>query len=267
VIGGRTRLFVLLGRPVAHSLSPAMQNAAFQALGLDAVYAALDCAPEDTFALAMALAQGGGGGNATVPHKEVLAAALERPSGRVARLGSANTFWGDGGALVGESTDLDGVLDALARLDAPASSWLVVGTGGSARAVIGAAAERGARVAIRSRSPQRASEFSAWARGLGVAAAEAGECEVLINATPLGLAKGDPHPVEAADAPRAAVALDLVYHRGETPWVRHCRACGLRAADGREMLVAQGAAALEKWFPKVKAPREVMRAAVVRALA
>ncbi len=267
MIGGRTRLFLLLGRPVAHSLSPAMQNAAFQALGLDAVYAALDCASEDTFALAQSLAQGGGGGNATVPHKAVLAAALERPSARVDRLGAANVFWGEEEALVGDNTDLDGVLDALARLDAPATRWLVVGTGGSARAVIGAAAERGAQVAVQSRSSARAAEFVAWAATLGVKNVDPTECEVLINATPLGSAKGDALPVDVAMTPKARVALDLVYQHGETPWVRHCRAKGLRAADGREMLVAQGASSLERWFPKVRAPREVMRAAVARALA
>ncbi|MBW8772688.1 MAG: shikimate dehydrogenase [Gemmatimonadetes bacterium] len=267
MIGGRTRLFVLLGRPVAHSLSPAMQNAAFQALGLDAVYAALECPPEDTVSLARSLAQGGGGGNATVPHKIVLAAALARPSGRVEQLGAANVFWGDGQILVGDNTDLDGVLESLARLDAPATAWLVVGTGGSARAVVGAAAERGARIAVSSRQPARALEFSSWAATLGVKPAELAECEVIINATPLGLAKGDALPADLAMTPQGRVALDLVYHAGETPWVRHCRAKGLRAADGREMLVAQGAASLERWFPKVKAPREVMRAAVARALA
>lgn len=267
MIGGRTRLFLLLGRPVAHSLSPAMQNAAFGALGLDAVYAALDCAPEDTFALAQSLAQGGGGGNATVPHKTVLAAALDRPSHRVDRLGAANVFWGEGATVAGDNTDLDGVLEALAHLDAPATRWLVVGTGGSARAVVGAALERGAHLAVRSRTRTRAAEFAAWASSLGVASAEPSECEVLINATPLGLAQGDALPVEVATTPRARVALDLVYRSGETPWVRHCRSMGLVTSDGREMLVAQGANSLERWFPKVRAPREVMRAAVARALA
>lgn len=267
MIGGRTRLFLLLGRPVAHSCSPVMQNAAFQALGLDAVYAALDCAPEDTFALAQSVAQGGGGGNATVPHKTILAAALDRPSARVARLGAANVFWGDGEELVGDNTDQDGVLEALHRLDAPATTWLVVGTGGSARAVVAAAAERGARLAIRSRSEARAAEFGTWAASLGVGPADPRECEVVINATPLGLAATDLAPIDWTDVPRAGVALDLVYHRGETAWVRQARGRGARAADGREMLVAQGAASLERWFPQARAPREVMRAAVARALA
>ena len=266
MISARTRLFVLLGRPVAHSCSPAMQNAAFQVLGLDAVYAALDCAPEDTLAIAAAVAAAGGGGNATVPHKVVLAAALDAPSERVQRLQAANVFWGEAGRVVGENSDVDGVLDALTRLAAPASAWLVVGTGGSARAVVGAAAERGARVAVRSRSPERGAEFQAWAAALGVPAALPAECEVVINATPLGLAVGDPFPVDLAASPRAKVALDLVYQAGETPWVRAARTRGLVAADGREMLVAQGAVSLERWFPKARAPREVMRAAVARAL-
>ncbi|HVX87363.1 MAG TPA: shikimate dehydrogenase [Gemmatimonadales bacterium] len=268
MISGRTRLFVLLGRPVAHSCSPAMQNAAFQALGLDAVYAALDCAPEETFALATAIAGAGGGGNATVPHKTVLAAALEGPTARVERLGSANVFWGEGGRLMGDSTDLDGVLEALRALEAlKRGPWLVAGTGGSARAIIGAAAECGTTVAVRSRTAERAKKFADWAASVGVQAAEPSACEVLINATPLGLAAGDPLPLSPGEFPKAKAALDLVYHRGETAWVTACRAAGLRAADGREMLVAQGAASLERWFPKARAPREVMRAAVARALA
>ena len=266
--GARTRLFVLLGRPVGHSLSPAMQNAAFQALGLDAVYAALDCREEDVPAFARTLAAGGGGGNATVPHKGTLATALARPAPRVARLGSANVFWGDDGELAGDSTDVDGVLEALKALEAyTASTWLVIGTGGSARAVVGAAIERGARVAVSSRTAERALEFSGWAKGLGAELGLLAEAEVVINATPLGLQDHSPLPIALEMVPRAKWALDLVYRRGGTEWLRHCRSRGLRAADGREMLVAQGAASLERWFPKARAPREVMRAAVARALA
>jgi shikimate dehydrogenase len=266
VIGGRTRLFVILGQPVAHSLSPAMQNAAFRALGLDAVYAALECRRGDVASTAAAIARAGGGGNATVPHKETLAQALERPSDRVRKLGSANTFWGEGDALAGDSTDVDGVLDALHRIGAPATAWGIAGTGGSARAVIGAAAERAATVAILSRDPARATELTDWAKGLGVGTVPLAESEVLINATPLGLGTGDPLPFAGAATPRATHALDLVYRAKGTPWVADALRRGLRAEDGRAMLVAQGAAALERWFPKVRAPREVMHAAVERAL-
>ncbi|HET7024096.1 MAG TPA: hypothetical protein VFI39_02700, partial [Gemmatimonadales bacterium] len=114
MISGRTRTFALLGDPVAHSLSPVMQNAAFRVLGIDAVYIALKCAAEQVAALATELAAVGGGGNATIPHKGVLAAALARPSAVVTSLAGANTFWGEGGALAGDNTDVAGVLDALA---------------------------------------------------------------------------------------------------------------------------------------------------------
>jgi shikimate dehydrogenase len=89
---------------------------------------------------------------------------------------------------------------------------------------------------------------------------------VLINATPLGLHPRDLVPIPLDLAPDAVVALDLVYVKGGTPWVRTLRARGIRAADGRSMLVAQGAAAFERWFPGVPAPREIMRAAVDAAL-
>lgn len=267
MIGGKTRLFVLLGRPVSHSLSPAMQNAAFRALGLDATYAALECAEEDVAPLVRAIVRSGGGGNATVPHKGPLVSALDRASDRVRQLASANTFWSEDGAIAGDSTDVDGVLEALRALEMHKSSaWMIVGTGGSARAVVGAALEEGARVAVRSRDPGRAASFMTWATALGVKAAAAEECELVVNATPLGLADGDPHPVDVKTFPRVGSALDLVYRSGGTAWMRHCLDRGVRAADGRGMLVAQGAVALERWFPKVKAPREVMRAAVDRAL-
>lgn len=99
-----------------------------------------------------------------------------------------------------------------------------------------------------------------------MAAAPPGEARVLINATPLGLAAGDPPPFASDVAPAAEVALDMVYSPGETPWVRAMRTRGLRAADGRVMLLAQGAAALERWFPGTRAPLEVMGAALDAAL-
>jgi shikimate dehydrogenase len=89
---------------------------------------------------------------------------------------------------------------------------------------------------------------------------------VVINATPLGLDARDALPVTRAEVPAAGAALDMVYRPGETAWVRALRAAGVRTADGRAMLVAQGAAALECWFPGVDAPVEIMRAAIDAAL-
>jgi len=266
VIGGSTRVFAVLGDPVAHSLSPAMQNAAFRALGLDAVYVPLRATAEQIPAAIALLARSGGGGNVTVPHKSVAAGAVDRPSARVQRLGACNTFWASDGVLCGENTDVDGVLATLDELEAPTSAWLVAGTGGGARAVVAAAQERGARIAIHSRDAGRRAAFESWARSLGVGIATPAECEVLINTTPLGLHPGDHLPLAHEAAPKAVVAFDMVYGRGGTPWTRLLRQDGLRVADGRVMLVAQGAAAFRLWFPDEDPPVEVMRAAVNDAL-
>jgi shikimate dehydrogenase len=243
-----------------------MHNAAFRALGLDAVYVALRAAPGQVSEVIRALAHAGGGGNITVPHKESAARSLTLPSARVKALGACNTFWGAGAEVHGDNTDVDGVLAALAQLEAPATAWLVAGTGGGARAVIAAAQARGARVAITSRDAGRRQRFEEWAAGQGVPVAPANECEVLINTTPLGLKPGDHLPIAQDDAPHAQVALDMVYGKGETIWVREMRQEGLNAADGRVMLVAQGAAAFKRWFPDEDPPLEVMRAAVNDAL-
>lgn len=264
--GGRTRVFALLGEPVAHSLSPAMQNAAFRVLGLDAVYVPLPCAAAQVPVLMSALAAAGGGGNVTVPHKAVAATALTRPSERVAVLGACNTFWWEDGALAGDSTDVEGVRAALRQLDVEAEVWLVVGTGGSARAVAEAARLAGARLAVSSRDPARAAAFLAWAGGRGIGAAATDEATLVINATPLGMKADDALPFRPAATPQAVAALDLVYLRGETAWVRAQRQAGRRAADGREVLLAQGAAALRRWFPKQTPPLDVMRAALHAAL-
>ena len=266
---GSTRVFAILGDPVAHSLSPAMQNAAFRLLGLNAVYVPLRCSADDLPGLMASLAKAGGGGNVTIPHKAVAARTVSRPSAWVRAIDACNTFWSEGtdGPLVGDNTDIEGITAALDRLEAPAGAWLLAGTGGSARAVAAAAKERGVALAVTSRETARGLEFSRWAgQALGVRTAEPSECRVLINATPLGLAPGDRDPVSTDSAPDAEVALDLVYAKGETAWVRRCRTRGLRASDGREVLVRQGAAAFSRWFPTKHAPVDAMRAAVHAAL-
>lgn len=264
--GGRTRVFALLGQPVAHSLSPAMQNAAFRVLGLDAVYVPLPCAAEHVPVVMTALAAAGGGGNVTVPHKSLAATAVARPTERVASLGACNTFWWEDGALSGDTTDVEGVRVALNRLGVEADVWLVVGTGGSAHAVAEAARLAGARIAVSSRDPARAADFRAWAGGRGIGLASAEEATLVVNATPLGMNAGDPLPIRPEATPGAVAALDLVYRPGETAWVLAQRKAGRRAADGREVLLAQGAAALTRWFPNQTPPLDVMRAALHAAL-
>jgi shikimate dehydrogenase len=261
---------VVIGDPVAHSLSPLMHNAACRVLGLDAVYVALRVPPAALAAVLAAQAAAGGAGNVTVPHKEAVEGSVARKTDLCARVGACNTFWTeDGEGLVGDNTDVSGVRSTLEQLGVKGGRWLVVGTGGSARATAVAAADAGATLWVRSRNAGRAADFAAWATGLGVRTAVAAgpvEVDVAINATPLGLNGHDPMPVDVKNIPGARVALDLVYARGETRWVHALRQHGIAAHDGREMLVHQGAASFARFFPGTAAPVEVMRAAVDRAL-
>ena len=268
-ITARTRVIALLGDPVAHSLSPLMQNAAFRAAGLDAVYVAIRCSAEDVPGLITALAHSGGGGNVTVPHKAV-AASVGTPSARVTRLGAANVFGAaeDRSAVVG-NTDVDGMLALVRRLGVPAPTWGVLGTGGSARAVAGAALEAGVALAVQSRSAERAAAFTAWCATLGVVTAPMETATLLINATPLGLHADDALPVDLAMMPSLRGVLDLTYRGdGPTALVQAARARGLVAEDGREMLLVQGAAAWATWFASepIAPPIEVMRAALAGRL-
>lgn len=263
-IDGRTRVFALLGDPVAHSLSPAMYNAAFRMLGMEAVYVALRCSARALGPLMESLVQQGGGGNVTVPHKSSAAEALKQLGGP--DLPICNTFWGNGAGITGTETDSHGIQAALAELDVRGGDWLLIGAGGSAKAALCAAKRAGARVAIRSRDPAKGTALLALARDLDVPEASAESCKVFINCTPLGLGAADEMPLDPELVPEDGVALDLVYRKGETPWVRALRDLGRRAADGRTVLIEQGAASFERWFAEQAAPREVMRAAVHSAL-
>jgi shikimate dehydrogenase len=264
-----------------------MHNAACRALGLDAVYVALRVSAESLPAVLAMQAAVGGAGNVTVPHKEAVEGSIARKTDVCARVGACNTFWTEDGELVGDNTDVFGVAAALDKIGAARKGerWLVVGTGGSARATAVTAADRGATLFVRSRDASRAKAFAAWATGIGVPTSVATggrggggararaprppppiEVDVAINATPLGLAGHDPLPVDVNHIPGVQRALDLVYAPGETRWVHTLRERGIEAMDGREMLVHQGAAAFERFFPGTDAPTEVMRAAVQRAL-
>ena len=270
-ISARTRLLAVIGDPVAHSLSPVMHNAACRALGIDAVYVALHVPAESLPQVLAIQAATGGAGNVTVPHKEAVERCVLRKTDVCARVGACNTFWTEDGGLVGDNTDVFGVSAALDRLEVARTGgrWLVVGTGGSARAVAVTAADRGASLWVRSRNADRARDFAAWGRTIGAEthiAVGAVEIDVAINATPAGLAGHDPLPIDVNHIPGVSKALDLVYAPQETRWVHALRERGIEAQDGREMLVQQGAAAFARFFPGNDAPVEVMRAAVNRAL-
>ncbi len=268
-IVGSTRLLAVLGDPVAHSLSPVMHNAAIAALGLDAVYVALrtpSAAVPDTLSTLTGL---GVAGNVTVPHKGAAERCVARKTDLCVRTGSCNTFWVEQGTLVGDNTDVPAIAAELKELGVDGGRWLVLGTGGSARAVAIAAAQAGAELLVRSRDATRAKAFANWAREQGAhtgAAAGPDAADVIINATPLGLRDNDPLPLPDGPDPSLTAALDLVYRPGLSRWVRELSNRGVKARDGRGVLVRQGALAWQRFFPHESPPIEVMRAAIERAL-
>lgn len=246
---------VLLGHPVAHSLSPRFQNAALRAAGLRLEYEAMDVLPSDLAKVAHLLLDANAAGNVTVPHKEAFAACCSQLSPVAQRTGAVNTFWTEDGVLVGDNTDVGG-FDAAVRATVGAppvgSVVAVLGAGGGASAVL-AAVERwdGVTARVWSRTMGRAerlveryprvarAEWSMETAVQGVA--------LVVNATPVGLDDGC-MPLDPAMLDPATAVFDLVYRRGETPWVLACKGRGLRASDGLPMLVEQGAIAFERWF-------------------
>lgn len=232
-----------------------MQNAALRSAGIRLTYEPIDVAPPQLVTVAGLLRDANAAGNVTVPHKEAFAALCTSRSPVAERVGAANTFWTEDGAIVGDNTDVGG-FDAAVRhhFGLPHDHGVVVilGAGGSAAAVL-AAVERwdGARVRIVARTAARAhalaARFPRIATVVGRAADAVRDASLVVNATPIGL-DGNELPLDPALLPPNADALDLTYRRGETPWVHACRARGLRAGDGLAMLVEQGALAFERWF-------------------
>ena len=260
---------VLLGHPVSHSLSPALQNAALRHAALPVRYELLDVAPAALDATLDALVAENAWGNVTIPHKEHVASRCARVSALAQRVGAVNTFWIEDGTLVGDNTDVGG-FRALLRETAPAldrtKPVAVLGAGGSAAAVL-TALEQDAfqEVRVYSRTEARAialcERFTA-ARAVSDARGSVRGATLVINATPSGL-DDSTMPVDAELLDASAVVLDLIVGRNETPLVRAARALGHRAADGLTMLIEQGALAFERWFGTAP-DRKVMRQAIVR---
>jgi shikimate dehydrogenase len=246
---------VLIGHPVAHSLSPAFQNAALRRAGIPLVYEALDVAPSDLRAALDTLMSERAAGNVTIPHKSAVFARCDVCTALAERVGAVNTFWSLGSELHGDNTDVGGFEAAVTAAigGEPSGGLTLIGAGGSAAAVC-AAAERWSNVEVRivSRSQTRARELAARFAPVvtvasGIEAALEG-CSLVVNATPLGMQDGDPLPVPIDQLPPDAAVVDLVYRSGGTAWVRAARTAGLSAVDGLPMLVEQGALAFERWF-------------------
>lgn len=260
----------LIGWPVAHSVSPAMHNAAFRALGLDWQYDLLPTPPE-RFAAAIAewIAAGYRGFNVTIPHK---GAALRLPQVRAIgpaaeAIGAANTLIvGPDGTLTADNTDWRGFADDLAArgIAVEGARCVVLGTGGSARAVIFALRARGAAaITSISRSPDGRDNVA----GYGDLDRLAPAADLIVNCTPVGMSPdvaASPWP-EDVPFPAGAALVDLIYNPPVTRLMAQARAAGAQTVGGLGMLVRQGALAFERWTG-IAPPLEVMREAARRAL-
>lgn len=258
-----TRLGVL-GWPVAHSLSPRIQNAALAAVGLpDWRYQLLPVPPE-LFAEVLAGLPGAGfrGANVTIPHKEAALALATRPSQRAAAIGAANTLIFAGkGEVVADNTDAPALLAALPQPVVGASA-LVLGAGGSARAVVWALLDAGAAsVAVWNRNSERAQRLCAELGGTPTESVVA--ADVLVNCTSVGLDRAESMaglPLGPKDVADYGCIVDLVYSPGGTGLTRAAGAVGRPIVDGLDLLVGQGALSFER-FTDREAPVTVMRAA------
>lgn len=255
---------MLLGHPVSHSLSPLFQNAALEACALPQRYEALDVAPHELSAVVARLRAYGAAGNVTIPHKGAMLSLARHRTEVAERALAVNTFWFEGGELVGHNTDVAGVQAAIGALlpqGIHGGRCALLGAGGAAGAALVALHSLGCSdIRAWSRTPSRLDALAAGA-GVPVTACDSAahavrDATLVVNATPVGL-HDDAMVIPPASLPRSAAVLDLVYKRGETAWVRACRANGMRAQDGLCMLVEQGAAAFTCWFG-VEAPRDAM---------
>ncbi len=267
-------VYAVFGDPVEHSLSPAMQNAAFSAMGLSARYLAFRVRRERLRdAILGAEAMGFGGLNLTIPLKEE-ALKVVVPDDNAAAMGAVNTVaFGEGegedeggGRILGYNTDGLGAQLALegAGVQIEGRRVLVIGAGGAAKAIARQLAISGAKLSIANRDPRRAMDLAASVGGRGYDLGDltklVPEAEVVVNATSVGMRAGDPRLVDGRLFREGQTVFDIVYNR-ETELLLDAANAGAQVLDGVPMLVWQGALSIEIWTGR-KAPVDVMEQAV-----
>lgn len=284
-INGTTKLLGVMGDPVEHSLSPVMHNAAIAHLQLNYVYLPFPVRPDQlSLALQGFEAIGLVGANLTIPHKQAILPYLQEVSELAQAVGAVNTIWRTDQGWSGTNTDVAGFL---APLQAQAQPWaeatvLVLGNGGAARAVVAGCSQLGVRaILVAGRSADKLQHFQAsWQQPaiqerLTTHTWEAlpqllPQATLVVNTTPIGMAPhaaASPLPPHAWTlVPTGAIAYDLIYTPRPTRFLQAAQAQGLQTIDGLEMLVQQGAAALERWLQH-SVPTDIMRAALEQALA
>ncbi len=278
MVDGSTKLLGIIGNPVGHSLSPAMHNAAFQALGMNCVYVPLAVEPHMVGdALKGLIAFGFLGANVTVPYKETVIPFMDTLSSDASCIGAVNTLIMKEGRLLGFNTDWIGFLNHLSEIgfDVSRARVLVLGSGGSARAVVYALCSRRAHVILCSRNAVTAQAIIRDISRLLV------DCSIrfvpleklgfldlaadlVVNTTPVGMSPDPgscPWP-EGIPFPKCSLAYDLVYDPQETKFMEAAGKAGAISSNGLGMLVHQAAAAFKIWTAGVEPPIEIMKRAL-----
>ena len=271
-LSGTTNVAGIIGWPVEASLSPAIHNAAFAATRLDWVYVAFPVRPGEAARAVQAMrALGVRGLNVTMPHKQEVIPALDGLSPEAERAGAVNTIVADRDRLLGTNTDGTGFIRFLEQdveVSPSGMRALILGAGGSARAVSLALADAGAEVVVAARRAEQAEAIAGRApgrvRGVSLDAAAVGAeldaADLIVNATPVGR-DDTSSPLDASAIQSRHLTVDLIYHPVTTPLVRTARERGSRAFNGLGMLVHQAALSFEIWTGVV-APIDAMRAEV-----
>ncbi|MEL6440123.1 MAG: shikimate dehydrogenase [Cyanobacteria bacterium J06621_8] len=286
LITGKTKLLGIIGQPVEHSLSPVMHNAAIASMGLDYVYIPFPVKQGNlTTALAGFEAVGLTGFNITIPHKQEIMSLLSAIADDAASIGAINTVWRTPTGWKGTNTDVTGFI---APLKAMSLDWaklmpVVLGNGGSARAVIAGLSRLGCpKIHVVGRNPNNLARFSqSWSNTPQIAerikihpwddlSNLIPAADLLVNTTPVGMSpKIEASPVDESLMQRLkpqAIAYDLIYTPSPTRFLQLAQAQGATTIDGLEMLLQQGVAALEIWLQQ-PVPVDVMRQALQQHLA
>ena len=282
MISGQTRLLGVIGYPIAHTLSPLMHNAAIADLGLDYVYLPFAVQPEDLpQALAGFAAIGVEGFSVTIPHKQTIIPLLTEVSEVAAAIGAVNTVWRTPEGWSGTNTDVVGFVSPLCELqqDWKPTIAVVLGMGGAARAVVAGCAQLGcAEIHVIGRDAQRLEAFrqswqhsaiSLYTRTWDKLPELLPYANLLVNATPIGMHPNvERSPLSSAEMDLLlpdTIAYDLIYTPSPTLFLQQAKARELEGIDGAEMLIQQGAAALELWLQQ-PAPIATMRQALQQHL-
>ena len=264
----------IIGSPVAHSLSPAIQGAALRAAGIDASYERWETPLDDLPARVDSLRHLDClGANVTIPHKQAVLPLLDEVAPLAAEIGAVNTIVNEGGRLTGHNTDGGGFVAALREhgFDPAGKRFLLVGAGGAARGIAFALRQAGASdIAVANRTPARAEALAAavGARVLPFDTPPA-PYDCVVNCTSAGMHGSGAEtvvPCDPAAVDAGTLIVDIVYAPEETPLLRAARDAGLPVLGGLPMLIHQGALAFELWTAR-PAPLDAMRDAARDALA